>query len=55
MIEAFLKADVKRTAREVEHAHQERIVYLPVEDANVIKNVNTPEEYAALTSHPVIP
>lgn len=50
MIEAFLKADAATTARAVEHANQDRIVYLPVEDANVVANVNTPEEYAALTS-----
>jgi molybdenum cofactor cytidylyltransferase len=54
MIEAFLKADPATTARDVEHANQERIVYLPVDDSNVIANVNTPEEYAALTaSHPI--
>lgn len=53
MIEAFLRAPVSSTAREVEHANQERIVYLPVDDPNVICNVNTPEEYADLTArHP---
>lgn len=53
MIEAFLKAPVTGNAREVEHANQERIVYLPVDDPNVICNVNTPEEYAELTArHP---
>jgi len=53
MIEAFLRAPVTSNAREVEHAHQERIVYLPVEDPNVICNVNTPEEYAVLMArHP---
>lgn len=53
LIEAFLKAPVSSNAREVEHAHQEHIVYLPVDDPNVICNVNTPEEYAALTArHP---
>lgn len=50
MIEAFLKADPNTTTRDVEHANQERIVYLPVDDANVIANVNTPEEYTALVS-----
>ncbi len=55
MIEAFLKADPTTTARDVEHAHQERIVYLPVDDANVVANVNTPEEYAALTASQTSP
>jgi molybdenum cofactor cytidylyltransferase len=50
MMEAFLKADPTTTARDVEHAHQSRIAYLPVDDANVVTNVNTPEEYAALIS-----
>ena len=50
LIEAFLKADPNSTARDVEHANQARIVYLPVEDANVVANVNTPEEYTALIS-----
>lgn len=48
LIEAFLKADPTTTARAVEHANQSRIVYLPVDDANVVVNVNTAEEYAAI-------
>ncbi|HUS18735.1 MAG TPA: nucleotidyltransferase family protein [Terriglobales bacterium] len=50
MMEAFLKSDPTTTARDVEHANQERIVYLPIDDPNVVTNVNTPEEYAALVS-----
>jgi molybdenum cofactor cytidylyltransferase len=53
MIEVFLKADPTSTARNVEHANQSRIVYLPTEDENVVRNVNTPEEYNALVAqHP---
>ncbi|MBI2682680.1 MAG: NTP transferase domain-containing protein [Acidobacteriales bacterium] len=48
LIEAFLKAPLTLSAREVEHANQARIDYLPVNDANVIANLNSPEEYAAL-------
>lgn len=55
MIEAFLKAEPTTTARDVEHAHQDRIVYLPVDDPNIIANVNTPEEYAALVSTSATP
>ena len=48
MIEAFLKAPVTATAREVEHQHQQHLLYIPVNDPHVTMNVNTPEEYAAL-------
>jgi molybdenum cofactor cytidylyltransferase len=48
MIEAFLRADPKSTARDVEHANQEHIEYVPVNDPNVTANINTPEDYANL-------
>ena len=48
MIEAFLRAPDSSTAREVEHQHRERILYLPVDDPFVATNINTPEDYAAL-------
>ncbi len=48
MIEAFLRAPVSSTAREVEHQHQRHIQYLQVDDPYVTMNVNTPEDYAAL-------
>jgi len=48
MIEAFLKVPPASTAREVEHAHQQHIQYVPVDDPLVAVNVNTPEQYAAL-------
>jgi len=48
MLEAFLRADPKSTARDVEHAKQEHIEYVPVNDPNVIANINTPEDYANL-------
>jgi molybdenum cofactor cytidylyltransferase len=48
MLEAFLRAPATSNARDVEHAHQEHIEYLPVDDPLVVVNINTPEEYAAL-------
>jgi molybdenum cofactor cytidylyltransferase len=45
MMEAFLRAPVTANAREIEHANQERVVYLAVEDSAVAANVDTPEEY----------
>src|SRR5947207_3266701 len=50
MIEAFLKAPSTTTARDVEHANQKRIVYLPVNDPFVVANIDTPEQYASLQS-----
>jgi molybdenum cofactor cytidylyltransferase len=48
MIEAFLKAPVSSTAREVEHSLQRVIDYFPVDDPAVFANINTPEEYEQL-------
>ena len=49
LIEAFLKAPPTSSAREVMHAHQDKVAYVTVEDPLVVANVNTPEQYAALT------
>jgi len=50
MIEAFLKAPATSVAREIEHANQQRILYVPVNDPFVTANVDTPEQYASLQS-----
>jgi molybdenum cofactor cytidylyltransferase len=50
MIEIFLKAAPAATAREIEHQHQERIAYVHVDDAAVVANVDTPEEYQRLNA-----
>src|SRR5216684_8196350 len=43
IIEAFLRAPATSNAREVEHANQERIAYVAVDDPMVAVNVDTPE------------
>jgi molybdenum cofactor cytidylyltransferase len=48
LIEAFLQAPVSGSARDVEHAHQQHVVYLPVDDRAVALNINTPDDYAKL-------
>lgn len=48
MIEAFLRAPATANARDIEHAHQDNIAYVPVDDPFVASNVDTPEQYAAL-------
>jgi molybdenum cofactor cytidylyltransferase len=50
MIEAFLKAPGTSIARDIEHANQQRILYVPVNDPGVIANIDTPEQYASLQS-----
>jgi molybdenum cofactor cytidylyltransferase len=50
MIEAFLRAPDSSSARGIEHAHPDKILYLPVDDPLVAMNVDTPEQYAALTA-----
>jgi molybdenum cofactor cytidylyltransferase len=50
MIEAFLHAAPTSTARDIEHQHQDRIRYVPVDDPNVTLNVNTPDDYAKLSA-----
>ncbi len=50
MMEAFLRAPATANAREIEHAHQDKIAYVPVNDPFVAVNVDTPEQYAALPS-----
>lgn len=48
IIEFFLKASATATAREIEHAHQQRIEYLAVNDPLVVTSVDTPEDYQRL-------
>jgi len=48
MIEAFLRAPATSTARDVEHSLQPHILYAPVDDPQVITNINTPEDYERL-------
>ncbi|MFZ0799539.1 MAG: nucleotidyltransferase family protein [Terriglobales bacterium] len=48
MIEAFLRAPETSNARDVEHAHQSEIEYVPMDDPLVAVNIDTPEQYASL-------
>lgn len=50
MIEAFLRAPAGSNARDVEHAHQAHIRYVPVNDPYVALNVDTPEDFEKLYS-----
>lgn len=48
LIDAFLAAPLIRSARDVKHAHAQRIEYILVPDALLTVNLNTPEQYADL-------
>jgi len=50
MMEAFLRAEVSSTAREIEHHNQQHIEYVAVNDPYVSMNVDTQEQYAALSA-----
>jgi molybdenum cofactor cytidylyltransferase len=50
MIEAFLKAAPTARARDIEHQHQQHIEYVAVDDPAVTLNVDTPQDYAALST-----
>jgi len=48
MIEHFLRAPAGSTARDVEHALQPHVRYVPVADALVAVNINTPADFEHL-------
>ncbi len=48
MLEAFLRAPATSSARDVEHAHQNHVAYLAVNDPAVVANVDTPEDFEKL-------
>ena len=50
LMEAFLSADSSATARDIEHQHQDKIEYVEVMDPLVAVNINTPDDYTALTA-----
>lgn len=48
LIDLFLKAPATSNARDIEHAHQDKIEYVAVQDSRVVMNINTPQDYASL-------
>ena len=48
MIEAFLRVPPTSSARDVEHARQQHILYVSVDDPLVTVNINTDEDYKKL-------
>lgn len=52
MIGAFLDAPVDSTARDIVHANQSRVAYVPVSDPFVTMNIDTPQDYERLIASP---
>lgn len=50
LIGAFLDAPASANARDVQHQHQDRIVYAEVSDPLVTVNIDTPEDYQKLVA-----
>jgi len=50
LIERFLREPATGNARDVEHRHQDHLQYVAVNDPFVALNINTPQDYAALTT-----
>ena len=49
MIGAFLKAPTTASARDIEHQNLPHVSYVVVDDPRIALNVDTPQEYAALS------
>jgi molybdenum cofactor cytidylyltransferase len=54
MIAQFLEAPVTGNAREVLHAHGQRVAYISVPDSLEKTGLNTPEDYEALAEKPSV-
>lgn len=50
LIDAFLAAPVTGTARDVKHAHAQRFTIVPVPAPYLTADINTPEQYAAVSA-----
>jgi CTP:molybdopterin cytidylyltransferase MocA len=55
MIEQFLRAPATAVARDIEHAHQRHVLYVPVADERVASNIDTPDQYERLLRAETIP
>ncbi len=48
MIEAFHRAPSDATARDIEHQHQQHILYVTIDDPRIGANIDIPEDYDRL-------
>jgi len=55
LMEQFLRAPAIAIARDIEHQHAKHILYVPVVDARVTANIDTPQDYQRLLRSETIP
>jgi molybdenum cofactor cytidylyltransferase len=55
MMEQFFRAPANAIARDIEHQHQQHVLYLAVADARVAANIDTPEDFERLLRSETIP
>jgi len=55
LMEQFLRAPAIAIARDIEHQHAQHILYVPVVDARVTANIDTPKDYQRLLRSETIP
>jgi molybdenum cofactor cytidylyltransferase len=55
MMEQFLRAPAAAVARDIQHQHQQHILYVPVTDVRVAANIDTPDDFARLLRSETIP
>ena len=55
MMEQFLRAPATAVARDIQHQHQQHILYVTVTDVRIAANIDTPEDFARLLRSETIP
>ena len=55
MMEQFLRAPATAVARDIQHQHQQHILYVTVADVRIAANIDTPDDFARLLRSETIP
>ena len=55
MMEQFLRAPATAVARDIQHQHQQHILYVTVVDVRIAANIDTPDDFARLLRSETIP
>jgi molybdenum cofactor cytidylyltransferase len=55
MMEQFLRAPATAVARDIQHQHQQHVLYVTVTDVRIAANIDTPDDFARLLRSETIP